>query len=191
MKCQALVVVLCLLPVLCAAQNQTTTITPIPLPSPGQNSSPPQQAEPSPSKLVIERPVPETSIVPKPVPHADSEADQAIRKQADTALAEQAANVADDCDASFGARIDWTTISAEDIHLAMPENTCGAVLDALDEYCKTSEGRTRVAKAIKGIICTAGQGPALALHAGTLLYTLDWQSANPGSFAYAWLAGHL
>jgi hypothetical protein len=137
----------------------------------------------------------ETPQAPPPVksitkPDAPSEADLAIRKQADTAISAEAEEVADACDAGFTARIDWTEISAQDIHLASPENTCGAVLDALRQICTDSEGRSR-AQAIKTVICTAGPKPALSLRAGNLLYTLDWQSQNPAAFAYAWLATHL
>jgi hypothetical protein len=180
-----------------SAQTQTQVqIKPVPVQAANQET--PMAPAPAPdsvsSGVVIKRPVSpdQDSIAARPVPPPpDTAADQELRKQADAALAQRAADVADTCDAEFSARIDWTKISAQDIHLAMPENTCGAVLDAMQEYCETSDGRERVSKSIKGIICTAGQGPVLSLRSGTLLYTLDWQSQNPAAFVYAWLAKNL
>ncbi len=153
-----------------------------------------QEGDPAPqlkSQVIIERPIPESQLAPKTIPRPETAEDEAIRKQADTAFSARAADVADDCGATFGARIDWSSISPQELRLANPENNCGAVLDALDQLCTSSTGRQRVGPAIKGIICTAGRRPSIAMHAGTLVYTLDWQSADPAAFAYAWLAAHL
>ena len=169
-------------------------ITPVPADSAGTPAQPSVPLGTSGGTTVpglrIETPQAPPAIKPITRPDAPSEADLAIRKQADVDIATEAEDVADACDANFTARIDWTKISAQDIHLANPENTCGAVLDALREICQDSGGRER-AQSIRTVICTAGPKPALSLRAGNLLYTLDWQNQNPAAFAYAWLAGHL
>jgi hypothetical protein len=141
--------------------------------------------------VVIEKPTPEGQVLPRIITPPETSADVAIRKQADTAISDRAEEVSDECDAHFGARIDWTTISPQELRMSNPENNCGAVLDALEQICATSEGRAHIGPTVKGVVCTAGVPPALSIHAGTLVYTLDWQSTNPAAYAYAWLAAHL
>ena len=149
------------------------------------------QSDPNVTRLVIEKPVAPSTLVPKINPRADSPQDQAIKKDADDRIAARAQEISDACDADIKARIDWTKISAQDIDQSSPANSCGAAFDALEEMCDDSGSRERVGQGIKEVICTAGPHPAVALRARTLVYTLDWQSRNPAAFVYAWLAKNL
>ena len=145
--------------------------------------------------VAITRPVPESTI--QPVPLAPSQtpeqqaADQALRKQADDDLSSYSTTVSDACDGSFKARIDWTTVSPLQTHRYSPADACGAALQAIEEMCQNPEGKERVAKEIKSVICTTSAQPSIEMHGGTLVYTIDWQSAEPGQRVYAWLAAHL
>ncbi len=164
----------------------------------GQPSQPGTQIAPestiSGAGMVVTRPAEgEQDVRPLPRVETPSQiaADQAIRKQADTDISAYAARVSDTCDADLKARIDWTAIDPQEIHTGSPADACGAALQAIGELCANDAAKRRVAQQIKSVICTGGPTPSVELHAGTMLYTVDWQSRNPGSAVYAWLASHL
>ena len=145
--------------------------------------------------ITMTQPFPESTIQPKPLPRLETPsqlaADQVLRKQSDEQVTSQSESVSETCDASFKTRIDWISVDPESIHTNSPADMCGAVLQAVEELCANPEAQKRVAKEVKTIICTSGPAPGIALHGGTLLYTIDWQSRNPGATVYAWLASHI
>ncbi len=146
--------------------------------------------------MTVTRPIPESSIqptlvLPRPPSASEVATDQAIRKQADDDVSAYAERVSDSCDGSFKARIDWTMVSPLETHRYSPADACGAALQAIDEACENPVAKERIAKTIKSVICTTGPHPSVELHGATLVYVIDWQSANPGERIYTWLATHL
>ena len=107
--------------------------------------------------ITITKPVPESTLAPRPLPHRPGPAEEALRKDADEGLTEQAGKVSDACDATIQARIDWTTVAPRDLQANSPANTCGAALEALQELCANSSSQKRVAAEIRTVVCTGDQ----------------------------------
>ena len=145
--------------------------------------------------IVVEKPIPPQIMTPVPVPRvqttAQVEADKALKDQATTDINARAAEVSDRCGSEIKARIDWTAIDPAEINHNSAGNACTAALDAVEEACATESAKPLIAEEVRQIVCTSGPQAAVDLHGGTMIYTLDWQSRNPGAFVYEYLMNHL
>jgi hypothetical protein len=163
---------------------------PVPTPVPALDT----QEEPVPH-IVVEKPVAPAAVTPVPVPRvqttAQIQADKALQDQATEDLNTRAADVSAACGSDIKARIDWTHIDPAEINRDSTANVCAAALDAVEEACATPSARPLIGREVRQIVCTAGPTPSVDLHGGTMVYTLDWQSRNPGAFVYEYLMQHL
>jgi len=114
-----------------------------------------------------------------------------FQAQQDEYLARSVADASKRCDAPIAAKIEWSTITQDELGSASPSGFCGEALDAIGSLCGETLAKAAVQKSVKTLICTKGGPRAISLKDGTLTYTMDYDAANNGDFIKDFLKEHL
>jgi hypothetical protein len=117
---------------------------------------------------------------------AFSRKDEAARH--DKQLAETIDSFAKRCGYKLPVKVNWSSISDDDIKELSLASYCGEPLDAMGRLCEDSpEAKKTIAAAIKSFSCTMGPAMQLDLQGSTLNWTTSRSGRNMGEFARKYL----
>jgi hypothetical protein len=92
------------------------------------------------------------------------------------------------CGYKLPMKINWTSISDDDIKEVSLASYCGEPLDAMGRLCEDSaEAKKAIGATIKGFSCTMGPAMQLDLQGSTLNWTTSRSGRNMGEFARKYL----
>jgi hypothetical protein len=92
------------------------------------------------------------------------------------------------CGYKLPVKINWTSISDDDIKELSLASYCGEPLDAMGRLCEDSaEAKKTIGTAIKSFSCTMGPAMQLDLQGTTLNWTTSRSGRNMGEFARKYL----
>ena len=106
----------------------------------------------------------------------------------DKQIGETIDSFAKHCGYKLPVKINWTSISDDDIKELSLASYCGEPLDAMRRLCEDSaEAKKTIAATIKSFTCTMGPAMQLDLQGSTLNWTTSRSGRNMGEFARKYL----
>jgi hypothetical protein len=113
------------------------------------------------------------------------------RRQDDQRITEKKTKAEQACRATFALRVDWQTISEEQIRMLQISAYCGHVLDALVKVCADDLGRKAVGAKVKRIECRFGKAMKAQLGGGLLSWTTHEEGLNQSVYVKDFLLSNL
>lgn len=102
----------------------------------------------------------------------------------DKQLAELAAGVATACGAKLAVKVDWASITDEDVKTYSIASYCGEPLETMSRMCgQSNEAKKAISAKVKSFTCTLGKAMKLDLAGTTVQWTTARDASNVGEFA--------
>ncbi len=93
------------------------------------------------------------------------------------------------CGRELPATINWDSFDAEGQRRAT--TFCAEAYSALRSVCDSDLGRQAVTEKITSVVCRGGSERGLALNAGVLEFTIDFEAPNYHDYLLEWLGNNL
>jgi hypothetical protein len=112
---------------------------------------------------------------------------EVVRPLEEAALANQIAQMNQQCRTSVVATLDWTGIPVQALKSRAPSNYCGHAIDAVERVCVDHAGRDAVARQVSRIVCGHADKRSISLRSGVLDFRSDLQSSGDRGAVFEYL----